>query len=405
MSARVENPSTSGRKDAPALGRRVRAAALAAAIAAAPAAGCASTYALFAAEKDIPSCAQWLEEARSVPAEVRRVEAGTVEGRPFRLEVEERGTGARDRLLVLVHGVLSDRRTWRFMVGSLGADHDLLLVDLPGCGGSDRPDPALPGPGAYAPDALARAVLTVLRARVAARPARPAVALVGHSLGSAVILRALGSPALRTEFADVIGLVDGAVLFSPLDFSFTKRDPLFEKVAGVTGFEIAVGNIAGLVREGISRSVREGVEDPASTPREEVDRIWEILSDAERRAAAQAMIRSAVPFTGDGLPDWPRVEVLESDYARVRVPCLLVSGARDDALPGALSFKLRQQLPSAWLRVLPRSGHSLPTERPGECSRLLRAFVETRGEGWAAYGQERPDAALPRSLAGAPRRP
>jgi pimeloyl-ACP methyl ester carboxylesterase len=366
-----------------------------------PLAGCASAYAAFAPEAGIPDCARWLREARAVPACIHRVDAGTVAGGRLRLEVEERGTGDRPRLIVMVHGVFSDRRTWRYMVGRLGAGNDLLLVDLPGCGGSDRPDPAAAGPDGYAPEALARAVLEVVRARVAARTSPPALTLVGHSLGSAAVLRALGSAALRDEYADVIGLVDGAVLFSPLDFSYTTRDQVFEQVSTVTGFEVFVGNLVGMVRERIARSVRDGAGDPAATPRQEVDRLWEILSDPARRAATQAMIRTAVPFTPAGRPDWPRIEALETDLQRVDVPCLLVCGNRDDSLPEALSFKLRQQIPHAWLRVLPCSGHSLPTERPEECSLLVRSFMATRGEGWVAYERARPAPSLEYAVADA----
>ncbi len=400
MTAGVAGPREGGASRAKAVPSAVRAGALAAVVAAATLAGCASTYSSFAPETDIPACARWLDEARGIPSAVHRVEAGIAAGIPFHVQVEERGTGDRPRLVVLVHGALADRRLWRYMVGSLGAAYDLLLVDLPGCGGSDRPAPEAMGPDGYAPDALARAVLRAVRARIAARPVRPALTLVAHSLGGSAVLRALGSGALRSEFADVLDRVDGAVLLAPVEFSYTKRDPDFGPIVELTGLEVALGNLTGILREEIARAGRDGVEDPAALPREEVDRMWEILTDPERRAAAQAMIRTAIPFTSDGLPDWPRVEALEADYARVHVPCLVVCGDRDDAIPPALAFKVRQQLPRAWLRVLPRSGHSLPTERPEECSRLVQGFIESRGEGWAAYEQVTPGSSRDPAVAG-----
>ncbi len=377
--------------------------AAAAALAALLGAGCASAYAAFLPEREIPECARWLEEAEAFPARVVRERAGTAGGRPCGIEIEERGTGEGGRVVVLLHGVLSDRRTWRYMTGRLAAACDVLLVDLPGCGGSDRPDPADLGPRGYDPDALAAAVLAALRGRLASRREAPRVTLVGHSLGSAVVLRALGSRDLAEGFADVLDLVDGAVLFSPPDCSYAKRDPVFERIASVGGLEIAVGNALGLVHEQVADSVRWGVEAPAATPREEVDRIWEILSDPQRRAAAQSMLRNAVPFTGDLRPDWDRIDALEEDLARVRVPCLVVCGGRDDAVPEALSFKLARQLPDARLRVFSRSGHSLPTERPEECADLVLGFAETGGEGWVAYEETRgaPAAAPRREPAGA----
>ncbi len=88
--------------------------------------------------------------------------------------------------------------------------------------------------------------------------------------------------------------------------------------------------------------------------------------------------------------------LLGDDYAAVGVPCLLVCGARDETLPVAMGFKLLRLLPRAWLRVLPRSMHSLPVERPEECASLLRGFLRTGGEGWDAFddGRRRPAASV-----------
>jgi pimeloyl-ACP methyl ester carboxylesterase len=352
--------------------------------AAALSAGCASGYGALPPESSIPYRAALLRERDAVPARVHRVDAGAPEDPPLGLAVEDRGTGRRDRILVFVHGVLSDRRAWRYLVGDLGQDHDLLLVDLPGCGESDGPDPGGPLAASYAPESLAGAVLRALRAVLEGRAGDPRITLVGHSLGTAVILRALGSRAHAREFPDVLARVDGAVLLSPLDFAVEKRDPVFEQVAGLSGLEVALGDLFGLLAAEVVRINAEGVADPSDMPREEVDRMMEIFRDGPRRRAAQAMILSAVPFNAAGRPDWDRIDALEEDYARIPVPVLLVAGDRDETLPQAMAFKLRQQIPRAWLRILPRTMHSPHVERPRECCRVLREFVEEKGKGWTA---------------------
>ena len=374
----VDPSTTAGR------GGRGPRTATAVVLVAALAAGCASVYDGFPAEAEIPQCVALDRQAAAIPSRVRVVEAGTADGDPLHLAVEDRGPGDRGRVVVFLHGVFSDRRTWRFMVGPVAEEHDLLLVDLPGCGGSDCPEPGKMGPGGYDPDSMARAVLGALRSALRGRETAR-ITLATHSIGSAIALRMLGSEALRTEFADVVGRIDGAMLIAPVDFSYARRDPVLEQVADVSGTEIAIGNLLGLVREALAASVRDGCEHPERMPREEVDRMWEIFSDGPRRRASQSMLRSAIPFTGDLRPDWPRIEALVRDYDRVRVPVLLVGGSRDDTLPPSLAFKLRQELPEAWLRVLPGAGHCLSTERPGECARLLLDFIRSRGEGWTAY--------------------
>ena len=50
-----------------------------------------------------------------------------------------------------------------------------------------------------------------------------------------------------------------------------------------------------------------------------------------------------------------------------------------------MAYKLLAQLPNARLRVLPDAMHSLPTERPWTCARLVRDFVRSDGAGWQAY--------------------
>ena len=75
------------------------------------------------------------------------------------MAIEEKGSRSEERVVVFVHGVLANRSTWRFIVGDLGCDHSILLVDLPGSGASDKPNPAVVGEGFYAPDSLAQMTL------------------------------------------------------------------------------------------------------------------------------------------------------------------------------------------------------------------------------------------------------
>ena len=378
MSDRGDDASANG---------RVRHVALA--LAALALAACASAYGRLRSETEIPECRRYIDLAAAVPHVGRLVPAGDAGGEKVRLSLEQRGTGKSDRVDVLVHGVLSDSRTWRYVAAELSGDRDVLTIDLPGCGGSDKPDPSVVGDDAYAPSAMARNVLAALREFMTTRGTRPRMTIVGHSLGTAVVLRMLGDPALRAEFADVVECVDRAVFLSPLAFAFERPDPLFERIAALTAVEVTMGEVLGILRGAVADTIWNGVEDPTRAPREEADRLFEILSAGDTRHAGQAMIRSAVPFTAEGRCDWVRIERLEDDYDNVRVPCLLVAGGRDETLPQAMAFRLRELLPRAWLRILPRAMHALPTERPQECAQLVRDFDVTGGEGWAAFDDGR----------------
>jgi pimeloyl-ACP methyl ester carboxylesterase len=45
-------------------------------------------------------------------------------------------------LLTFVHGILTDHTTWRYIAGPLASQYEVWLVDVPGCGQSDAPEPA-----------------------------------------------------------------------------------------------------------------------------------------------------------------------------------------------------------------------------------------------------------------------
>jgi pimeloyl-ACP methyl ester carboxylesterase len=101
-----------------------------------------------------------------------------------------------------------------------------------------------------------------------------------------------------------------------------------------------------------------------------------VLVDPARRAAAQAMIREAMPWTADGRPDWPRVEALEREYANVDVRTTVVYGARDETLGAVTGWKIASQVPGARLRLVTHSMHMLPSEQPVVLADLVRAFAD-----------------------------
>ncbi|HEX5136989.1 MAG TPA: alpha/beta hydrolase [Planctomycetota bacterium] len=354
-------------------------------------AACAATY------RSMPDRTAEMDElaraAEDLPCERGRAAGATVGGRAVKLYYRQtRAEG--EWLVVLLHGVLSDSRTWEYVTGDLGQDHALLLLDLPGCGLSDKPSPGDVGPSGYSPTALARHVCCAVRERLAASDRPPRVALVGHSLGSMVILRMLGDAALREEFADVLDRVERVVLLSPVDFAVEKTQPMFTRVLGLSGVKVTIADVTEILQESTARALRQGAVEPRSVPRVEAERMVEVLRDGRRRRAAQAMIREAVPFTGDEVPDWPRIRALVRDYARVDRPCLLLHGECDETFGVAVAYKLQAQLPDAWLRVLADAKHALPSEAPRRCAAEIRAFLADGGRGRdrvvdESFGRER----------------
>jgi pimeloyl-ACP methyl ester carboxylesterase len=316
-----------------------------------------------------------LDSASASERRLHRVEVREVRGRAAYLAVEEIGRASSAHVVVMIHGALSDRGAWRYLPGELVDDTDLWLVDLLGCGDSSKPSPD-DDDAVYSLDAHAHDVWTALRTLSADREPPPRMTLVGHSLGTAVVLRMLGDDELREEFDDVRGRVQGTVLFAPLDVAMHRVDPMFEKIATVTEIEIRLGDVTGLLDLQIERATREGWVESDRVPWEESQRLLDILTDRTRRQAAQATILRAVPFGDDGRPAWRRIEAMVDDYRNVDVPCLLIAGARDETLPPAMAYKLTAQIRDARLVIVERAMHSIPLEHPRLAADLVRSFVE-----------------------------
>lgn len=360
-------------------------------------AGCSDTYHALSTVGRVPELASLREAGAAIPQRTVRVDVAPAGRPPLRLALHETGRGDRGRVVVLVHGLLSDSEVWRFVRPRLAGEYDLIAVDLPGCGLSDAPRPKQRGPDCYAPAAMARSVLSALRQRLADRPAEDRVTLVGHSLGGMLILRMTGDPSIREEFADVLGRVDGLVLMTPVDVCIEKDQPVFRELATLGPTMVALGDFTGLLRERVAASTRDGVGEGCVAVREEADRTIAVLRDPMRRRAMQSIIRQAVPFRGRR-PAWDEIDKVVAYYPGVDVPCLILWGARDELFPVSMGYKVAAQVPDARLRVVPRAMHSLPTERPTLCAAAVANFVD-RGYPAAAprFAELGADELLPRA--------
>ena len=333
--------------------------------------GCAPTYRYLPSENRIPELAELKQAAAMQPHRSFRVPVRCGKGYTLRIALHETGCGLRDCVVVLLHGVFSDSRLWRFVRGDLGADHDLLAVDLPGAGRSDDPAPALVGPRGYAPKTMARDVLTALRAYLRQRPSTARVTLVGHSLGSAIVLHMFCDANLRRDFADVLGSVDGVVLLAPVDPAARGNfdGTVFDELADLSDVWVRLADLTGVLKERAAVGARESRVDPSRAVREDADWALEILRDRDRRRALQATLRQADPKV-QRAPD-----AMRKGYAELCVPVLVVTGALDEWSTPAAGRALADSLPRSHVRVIPAAKHSFPLERPNTVSQVIREFI------------------------------
>lgn len=251
------------------------------------------------------------------------------------LACDRRGAGPP---LVLLHPLGADRHVWAPVLDRLGAERDVIALDLPGFGAS----PPLPGPEPPTPAALAAAVAAFL-ARLGVE--RPHVA--GNSLGGWVALELGLSGSVRS----VTGLAPAGLWAQPL---MPKRG-IAHAVAGAT-----LGAMPALTRSpGGRRLVLAGiVAHPERVP----------------PAAALALVRAYATAPGfRAVNDAMRANRFTA-LDRIRVPVTLAWGERDRLVgpPVHLPANVRT-------RVLSGCGHLPMWDDPEQVAGVLLAGSAARG--------------------------
>jgi pimeloyl-ACP methyl ester carboxylesterase len=329
----------------------------------------------FRPEAEIPRLAALVRAYDALPRQDYLLTTRCGDGPPVRVAVQQRGTGTHDRALVFIHGVLADHETWRHVAGALAQDYDFWLIDLPGCGDSDKPRPQKLGPGGYSPTALADRVLQALEQGLASRERAPRLTVVAHSLGGMIALRGFADPELSRRHESVLKQIDGLVLLSPSDVLINQEPAAFKAVLKLNATKMTIGGCMGAIDAALAKAERASTCHPDGLARETVDRFRRILTDGDSRRSAQAMLRQAVPWKAkEHAPDFPAMLPLEAGYRNVRVPCLIVWGKCDQTLSVAMGYKLALQLPEARLKIIANCMHSPHLEYPAECARMIRDF-------------------------------
>lgn len=248
--------------------------------------------------------------------------------------------------LVLIHGWMMTHWYFRPVLDALGAEREILAVDLPGFGESDRPSPSAFGYDAAAfADVVAAALETLGVARAD---------VLGHSMGGGVAVALAARHPERVQ-----RLIACAAAVYRLDVA----DPLARlALLPVVGRHLAR---VGLTRHAFGRSCRAfSVRDGRCIDEEWLDYFYARLERAGGHDAAHACLltlTAAADNTGDP--------------GRVRAPTLLVWGDEDRLVPMTHARRLARAIAGARLEVVPASGHMPFIERPDEFLRVVRPFL------------------------------
>ena len=322
-------------------------------------------------QDEIPCLAPLIRAYNALPKTKRRVST-VCDGKRVDISVQIVGTGTHKTVWICLPGVMADAAEFRFLVGALANDYDFWLIDPPGCGDSEAPDPKTLGRGGYGPAAIAERELQAIDVclRECQRPVRALI--VAHSLGGLVALRAFADPDLRARYGQVLGQVEGLVLLAPCDVFLSQANPVLASRAELSGLKVNLGHSLGMVREAVAQYLAGSFYASHCLSREEVDHAVAVITNPGTRNAFKAMLREALPFDGKTRqPDFPQMMLQETWYTNVDVPCQIIWGKCDQTLSVAMGNMLERQLPNARLTVIPDCKHAPNLECPNECARLI----------------------------------
>jgi pimeloyl-ACP methyl ester carboxylesterase len=255
--------------------------------------------------------------------------------------------------LLLLHGIGSNRETWRPVLKPLAQRFTVIAPDLLGHGESAKPraDYSLGGFANGMRDLLG--VLGMERATV-----------IGHSFGGGVAMQFAYQFPERTDrvVLEASGGLGREV--TPLLRMLT----LPGSAAVLAALDVIPGNAAVRLVGGIARRIPEG---PLASDAHEVVNVLEGLRGSEARTAFLHVLSHVIDWRGQ------LVTMRDRTYLAAGMPIMVMWGDGDTVLPVSHATAAVESMPDARLLTFPRVGHFPHTERPREFVEAVIEFVET----------------------------
>jgi len=241
---------------------------------------------------------------------------------------------AEAKTVVLVHGLGKPAaRDWSALIPALARRHEVIALDLPGFGHSDK------GNHHYSPDNYVRVLDAVV-----AKPQR--FTLVGHSMGAAV---AIAYAAAHPERVERLVLLDPACHGAQI--------PWFLLSLPVTAFAVATRTLGATpLRAALPLAYRHLAIDR--------DYLAGFMAPYEMRGSMRAVMATA-----RALP--AAIATLDQRLGEIRQPTLVIWGEKDALLPVGSAWRLMRRVPHARLVVLAESAHCPHEEAPERVNQLI----------------------------------
>jgi pimeloyl-ACP methyl ester carboxylesterase len=248
--------------------------------------------------------------------------------------------GAGDTTLLLLHGYGESLTTWRAVFDRLASKTHVIAIDLPGFGGSAKPD---------VPYSLA--ALTERLSSFLDQWTSGPVVVMGHSMGGEL---ASSLAILRPD------RVKALILIAPAGYRIGLAgiaDTMYPSKARTLGRYLAL------------RSFITPIHDPTWLAEPDSVANYDLIGDS---AYSRSAARVLEEFDFRGLHD---------RFGEITQPTLLIWGGNDPVVPYSVADTLATLIPCAYLASLPTSFHRPHAEVPDTTLALIRTFLGKPGCG------------------------
>jgi pimeloyl-ACP methyl ester carboxylesterase len=273
----------------------------------------------------------WAHLDRAVPNPPHRAEWLNVDG----VRLRSVRAGSSGPTLVLLHGYGESLTTWRSVFDRLAETNRVVALDVPGAGGSDKPDSSYSLPA-----------LTKRLSRFLDRWTEGPVVIVGHSMGGELAASlALARP----------DRIERVILIAP------------------AGYRIGLGGIMETMSPGRARTIGKylalrsfitPIHDPGWLYEPDSMARYDLTEDP---AYSRAATRVLEEFDFIGLRD---------RFKEIIQPTLLIWGGLDPVVPFSVGDTLSRTIPCVRYVPLPNAFHRPQAEVPDTVIAAIRNFLE-----------------------------
>ncbi|HZM64174.1 MAG TPA: alpha/beta hydrolase [Candidatus Saccharimonadales bacterium] len=232
------------------------------------------------------------------------------------------------KVVLILHGWGDNSAGWRQFASTLAKKQQVIVVDLPGFGGTEAPKTAW-GLADYA---------QFVRHFLEKIDKRQVHALVGHSNGGAIAIRGLASGVLQSTklvllaAAGIRGEYKGRV----------KAMRVFTKIGKALSSPLPTS-----VKQKLRRKVYSRVGSDMLVAEHLQETFKKIVTDDVRE-----------------------------DTAKLTVPTLLMYGEADEQTPPLFGEAYHQLITGSTLELLPGAGHFVHVDRPAEVTKAVQEFID-----------------------------